>query len=66
VLLQSDEEGLLSSIPESPIVQHEKLQEPDSPILKHEKLQEPDSHPGSPIAKHENPNESEHLTGDEE
>jgi len=53
VLLQSDEEGLLSSIPESP-------------ISKHEKLQETDSRPESSIAKHENPKESEPLSGDEE
>jgi len=53
VLLQSDEEGLLSSIPESP-------------ILKHEKLQEPVSLPESPIGKHENLKESEPLYGDEE
>ena len=46
VLLQSDEEGLLSSLPESPILQHEKLQQHDSL-------------PESPIAKHENPKESE-------
>jgi len=52
VLLQSDEEGLLSSLPESPIFQHEKLQEQDSL-------------PESPIAKHENPKESEPLSGDE-
>jgi hypothetical protein len=36
VLLQSDEEGLLSSFPDSPISPHEKLQEhdslPESPI----------------------------------
>jgi len=52
VLLQSDEEGLLSSLPESPIFQHEKLQEPDS-------------RPESPIVKPENPKESEPLSGDE-
>jgi len=52
VLLQSDEEGLLSSIPESPILQHEKLQEPDS-------------RPESSIAKYEKPKESEPLYGDE-
>jgi len=56
VLLQSDEEGLLSSLPESPILQHEI---PESPILQHEKLQQHDSLPESPIAKHENPKESE-------
>jgi len=54
VLLQSDEEGLFSSIPESPTLQHEKLQE------------EPDSRPESSIANHENPKESEPLSGDEE
>jgi len=52
VLLQSDEEGLLSSLPESPIFQHEKLQEPDSL-------------PESPIVKPENPKEFEPLSGDE-
>jgi len=64
VLLQSDEEGLLSSIPESLILQHEN---PESPILRHEKLQEePDSSPESSIGKHENLKESEPLSGDEE
>jgi len=52
VLLQSDEEGLLSSLPESPILQHEKLQEHDSL-------------PESPIGKHENPKESEPDEGKE-
>jgi hypothetical protein len=52
VLLQSDEEGLLSSLPESPILQHGKLQEHDSL-------------PESPIAKHENPKESEPDEGKE-
>jgi len=54
VLLQSDEEGLLSSIPESPILEHEKLQE------------EPASSPESSIGKHENLKESEPLSGYEE
>jgi len=53
VLLQSDEEGLLSSLP-------------DSPISPHEKLQEHDSLPESPIGKHENPKESELLSEDVE
>jgi len=54
VLLQSDEEGLLSSIPDSPILQHD------------EKLQEHYSLPESPIAKHENPKESEPQSWDAE
>jgi len=42
VLLQSDEEGLLPSLPESPIDKHEKENDsrPESPLIKYEKESE--------------------------
>jgi len=48
VLLQSDEEGLLPSLPESPIDKHEKDARPESPLIKYEKESE------SPLGEEEN------------
>ena len=50
VLLQSDEEGLLPSLPESPIDKHEKENDsrPESPLIKYEKESE------SPLGEEEN------------